>query len=172
MATTFRSQGFNAFPRDPAYSQGKPLLTTTFRQSTLAAASAAGDVYILGGPYSFDARIAHVSTVGAFPATAGATSIDLGFYKKNTDGTFSPLIASGGAELVSAVDLSAGQAQNDLLEKNAALNHANSIGAICSLTSESQSPAGAYLGLRSNNQITAATFVLNLDVVVDPATTK
>lgn len=170
MATTFRSQGFNAFPRDPAYSQGKQLLTNTFRQVTLAAAMAAADVYILGGPYSFDARVAHIW--GIFPAAAGATSIDLGFYKRNSDGTFSPAIASGGAELVSANDLHSGQAFNDLLELNASLDRTKSIGALLSLTSESQAPQGAYLGLRSNAQITAASLTLNLDVVVDPANTK
>lgn len=170
MSTTFRSQGFNAFPRDPVYKNGKQLLTVTFRQVVLAAAAAAGDIYILSGEHPYDWRVAHIN--GVFPAAAGATSIDIGFYKKNSDGTFSPILSGGGNELVSAADLHSGQAYNDLLELNSGLDRTKSIGAIMSLTSEQQQPNAAFIGLRSNNQITAGTFTLALDVVLEQATTK
>lgn len=169
-ATTFRSDGVTNYPKDPGFKQGKKMATTFFTKTVTAAASNAGDVYILAGPYTMDTRIA--ALIGATPALTSATSCDLGFYKTDLNGTFSPVKASGGNELVSAVDLSSSKTYQELLSVlNSALDRTKNIGDVLSLTGENQPNSGIYLGLRLNNANTATSVLLALEVVAEQANT-
>ncbi len=169
-ATTFRSDGVTNYPKDPGFKQGKKMRSTFFTKTVTSASSAIGDVYILGGPYTMDTRIA--ALMGALPAFTSATSCDLGFYKTDLNGTFSPAKASGGAELCSAVDLSSSKTYQELLSVlNTSLDRTKNIGDLLSLTGESQPASGIYLGLRFNVANTAASVLLALETVVEEANT-
>lgn len=167
---TFRSDGVTNYPKDPAFKQGKKMVSTFFTKTVVAAGAAIGDVYILGGPYAMDARIAAV--IGALPGFTSVNSADLGFYKTDLNGVFSPVKASGGNEIWSAVDISASKTYQELLSVlNTALDRTKNIGDLLTLTSESQPPSGVYLGLRFNVANTATSVLLALQTVAEEANT-
>ena len=169
--TTFRSDLFNAFPKDPASTQGKKNLSAFFRKTVTSGTSAIGDIFILGGPYTMDDRV--LALLGEVPALTSANDCDFGFYKKKEDGTFVVAVANGGNELIDAADLSSAIVyKNQLLALNTALDSTKNIGDLLSLTQESCPPSGIYVGVLFNVANTAASAIVNWELVVEQANTK
>lgn len=172
MSTTFRSDIFNAYPRNPMATVGKELRTTRFSKTVTSGTSAAGDVFILGGPYTMGDRISGI--IGANVALTSATSCDLGFWVVAQDGvTFTPYSTAASTALWSAVTLAAAITYQDLLSNlNAALDRTKNIGQLLSLAPDKDVPNGLYLGLRFNNANTAASVVIDWKIEVEQATTN
>lgn len=168
MATGIRSNGFTEYPKNPANSSGKKL-KDVFYEKTIATGAGVNTLHILSGPHSFDDKIAAV--IGATPALTSANDNDLGFYKKNEDGTFTAL--GTGDELWNGVDLSSALTYRELLGTlNTSLDRDDNIGTILSLSQESEPVGGVYLGLLIRTASTAASEVLKLQVKIEEATTK
>lgn len=172
---TYRSNGFTEYPNNPANSSGKKLKSVFFEKTITAAENENGDVWILSGPHSFDDKIAAIR--GATPAFTSASDNDLGFYKKNEDGTFSALLTSAGASaadiLWNGADLSSALTYRELLGTlNTSLDRDDNIGKLLGLSSESEPMSGVYLGLKMNTASAATSEVLKLEVVIEEATTK
>ena len=168
MATGIRSNGFTEYPRNPANSTGKSL-KSVFYEKTIATGAGTNTLHILAGPMSLDAKINAVK--GATPALTSANDNDLGFYKKNEDGTFTAL--GTGDELWNGIDLSSALTYRELLgERNTSLDRDDNIGTILGLSSESEPVGGVYLGLLIRTASTAASEVLKLEVCIEEATTK
>lgn len=168
MATGIRSNGFTEYPYNPANSSGKKL-KSVFYEKTIATGAGANTLHILSGPHSFDDKIAAIK--GATPALTSATDNDLGFWKKNEDGSFTVL--GTGDELWNGVDLSSALTYRELLGTlNTSLDRDDNIGKILSLSSESEPVGGVYLGLYIKTASTAASEVLKLEINIEEATTK
>lgn len=167
MTTGIRSNGFTEQPDNPANSHGKQL-TSVFYEKTIATGAGVNTLHILSGPLSYDAKIAQI--VGSTPALTSATDNDLGFWKKNEDGTFTAIdqdILWDGADLSSALSY------RELLGTlNTSLDRDDNIGTLLSLTSESEPVGGIYLGLYIQTASTAASEVLKLEVQIEQANTK
>lgn len=168
---TKRSDLFNTWPNNPLGTVGKTLRTTQFSTNLTSGNSAAGDILILGGPYTIGDRIAGV--YGALPALTSATSNDLGLYVVNpATGVFTPYSTAAAIIFWSAVNLTSAAAwNNQLFALNTALVRTSNIGDLLSLGPDSAPPQGFYLGLRMNVANTA-TATLALDVSIEQATTK
>lgn len=165
---TYRSNGFTEYPYNPANSSGKKLKSVFFEATIASATNEANDVWILSGPHSFDDKIAAV--VGATPAFTSANDNDLGFYKKNEDGTFTAIDAD---ILWDGVDLSSALTYRELLGTlNTSLDRDDNIGKLLGLSSESEPVGGVYLGLKMIVASTAASEVLKLQILIEEATTK
>ncbi len=166
--TTYQSVGKVAKPNNPIFQSGKKLRTTAFRKTITDAESEANDLYILGGPYSYDDRL-H-SIVGANPAQTSNDDVDLGFYKKNEDGTYTAIDADilwDDADLSSAITY-----RNLLTHLNSSLDTTKNIGELLSLSSESEPVGGVYLGMLNKVASTGGTLILELDINIDEATTN
>lgn len=167
MATGIRSNGFTEWPRDPLYGSGKHLKSAIY-DKTIATGAGANTLHILSGPHSLDDKI--VEVLGATPALTSANDNDLGFYKKNADGTFTAL--GTGDELWNGIDLSSALTYRELLfERNTSLDHDDNIGTILSLGSDRMPAGGVYLGLLIRTASTAASEVLKLKITIAEATT-
>lgn len=167
MATGIRSNGFTEYPNNPGNSSGKTL-RSVFYEKTIATGAGVNTLHILAGPFGYDDKIAAIK--GATPALTSANDNDLGFYKKEEDGTFTALDAD---ILWDGVDLSSALTYRELLGTlNTALDRDDNVGKLLGLTSESEPPSGVYLGLLIKTASTAASEVLKLEVVIEPATTK
>lgn len=167
MATGIRSNGYTEYPGNPANSVGKQMLSTYY-EKTIATGAGTNTLHILAGPLSGDARIAAVK--GATPALTSATDNDLGFWKKNADGTFTAVSQD---VLWNGVDLSSALTYRELLGTlNTSLDRDDNINTLCGLASDKEPAGGYYLGLYIQTASTAASEVLKLEVVIDPATTK
>lgn len=145
--TLRRNLGFTAYPRNPAFGTGKKMKTVNC-SLTFPTTGAAGDQYILGGPFTLDQRISRLN-VQAFPALTTATDSNLGFYYLKPDGTLAVVKASGGNELWSAVSLATAITvyQDMLQSKNSSLDRTKSIGQLLSLGSDKEPVGGVYLVL-------------------------
>lgn len=167
MTTGIRSNGFTEYPNNPGNSSGKKL-KSVFYEKTIATGAGANTLHILSGPHSYDDKIAAI--VGATPALTSATNNDLGFWKKEEDGTFTAIdqdILWDGADLSSALTY------RELLGTlNTALDRDDNIGTLLGLSSESEPVGGVYLGLYIQTASTAASEVLKLEVKIEEATTK
>lgn len=164
--TGIRSNGFTEYARDPLYGSGKKLKTAVY-DKTIATGAGANTLHILSGPHSLDDKI--VSVIGAIPAFTSANDNDLGFYKKNADGTFTAL--GTGDELWNGVDLSSALTFRELLfSLNTSLDHDDHIGAILSLGPDKMPAGGVYLGLLIRTASTAASEVLKLEIKIAEAT--
>ncbi len=166
--TTFRSTGYDAYPNNPAHTVGKAMTSVFFRDTVTAAASADGDVHVLAGPMSFGDRIAAVK--GATPALTSADDNDLGFYKKDALGNFIEVdkdILWDGADLSSAISYS-----ELLATLNTSLDTTKNIGDLLALGNDKLPAGGVYLCLTTNTASTATSVVLDLEVVIDKATTS
>lgn len=169
MATGIRSNGFTEYPKNPANSSGKKL-KSVFYEKTIATGAGANTLHILSGPHSFDDKINAV--LGATPALTSATDNDLGFWKKNEDGTFTAM-TSGVDVLWNGADLSTALSYRELLGTlNTSLDRDDNIGTLLSLSSESEPVGGVYLGLYIQTASTAASEVLKLEIKIEEATTK
>lgn len=174
MATGIRSNGFTEYPNNPANSSGKKL-KSVFYEKTIATGAGANTLHILSGPHSFDDKINAI--MGATPALTSANDNDLGFYKKETDGSFTVLNNSAGTSSVDLIwngaDLSSALSYRELLGTlNTALDRDDSIGTLLGLSSESEPQGGVYLGLLIKTASTAASEVLKLEIKIEEATTK
>ena len=168
MATTYRSNGYTEYPNNTATTVGIPLTFVHFERTITAAAAANNDLYILAGSLSLDDRIAEI--VGATPALTSANDNDLGFYKKNEDGTFTAIDAD---ILWDGVDLSSALTYRELLGTlNASLDRDDNIGTLLSFTSDQMPVGGVYLGLLIKTKSTATSEVLKLRIGIQKATTR
>lgn len=166
--STYRSVGFTNYPDNPAYSSGKKMKSVFFQATIASATNENDDVWILSGPHSFGDKIAAV--VGATPAFTSANNNDLGFYKKNEDGTFTAIDAD---ILWDGADLSSALTYRELLGTlNTSLDRTKNIGQLLSLSAEKEPIGGVYLGLQMKTASSAASEVLKLEVVVEEATTN
>lgn len=169
MATGIRSNGFTEYPNNPANSSGKKM-KSVFYEKTIATGAGVNTLHILSGPHSFDDKINAVK--GATPALTSATDNDLGFWKKNADGTFTAL-TSGVDVLWNGADLSSALTYRELLGTlNTSLDRDDNIGNLLSLSGESEPAGGVYLGLYIQTASTATSEVLKLEVVIEEATTR
>lgn len=165
--TGIRSNGFTNYPKDPLYSGGKKL-KSAFYEKTIATGAGANTLHILSGAHSFDDKIAAVK--GATPALTSANNNDLGFYKKNEDGTFTAIDAD---ILWDSADLSSAIAYAELLGTlNTSLDRDDNIGKLLGLSSESEPVGGVYLGLKMIVPSSATSETLKLEIVIEEATTK
>jgi hypothetical protein len=164
---TYRSNGFTAFPKNPLYSGGKKLRTVFFEKTITAAAAVDGDLYILAGAMSVSDKVAAIR--GATPALTSATDNDLGFYKRNEDGTFTALDAD---ILWDGVTLASALTYRELLGTlNTSLDRTKNIGQLLGLNAGTEPVGGVYLGLLIKTKSTATSEVLKLEVVLEEATT-
>jgi hypothetical protein len=167
MATGIRSNGFTEYPNNPANSSGKKL-KSVFYEKTIATGAGTNTLHILSGPHSYDDKIAAV--IGATPALTSATDNDLGFWKKEEDGTFTVIDAD---VLWDGADLSSALTYRELLGTvNTSLDRDDNIGKLLAVSSESEPVGGVYLGLYIKTASTAASEVLKLQVLIEEATTK
>ena|SRR5688572_21639164 len=167
MATGIRSNGYTEYPYNPANSVGKKL-RSVFYEKTIATGAGTNTLHILSGPHSFDDKINAI--VGATPALTSANNNDLGFWKKEEDGTFTAIDAD---ILWDGVDLSSALTYRELLGTlNTSLDRDDNIGKLLGLSSESEPQGGVYLGLYIQTASTAASEVLKLEVKIEEATTK
>lgn len=167
MPTGIRSNGYTEYPNNPANSNGK-VLKSVFYEKTIATGAGANTLHILAGPLSIDSKIAAIR--GATPALTSANANDLGFWKKEADGSFTAINAS---ILWSNADLTSALTYRELLGTlNTSLDRDDSIGALLGLTSETVPFGGVYLGLYIKTASTAASEVLKLEVVVEEANSK
>lgn len=167
MATGIRSNGFTEYPYNPANSSGKKL-KSVFYEKTIATGAGVNTLHVLAGPMSYDDKINAV--LGATPALTSATTNDLGFWKKNEDGTFTEIDAN---VLWTDADLSSALTYRELLGTlNTSLDRDDNIGKLLGLSSESEPVGGVYLGLYVKIASTAASEVLKLQVLIEEATTK
>jgi len=167
MATGIRSNGFTEYPTNPANSVGKKL-RTVFYEKTIATGAGTNTLHILAGPLTYDSKIAAVR--GATPALTSANDNDLGFWKKEADGTFTAIDAD---ILWNGADLSSALTYRELLGTlNTSLDRDDNIGTLLGLTQESEPAGGVYLGLYIQTASTATSEVLKLEIVIEEATTK
>lgn len=163
---TIRTDGFTEYPNNPANSVGKKERSVRARSTITAAANENGDVWILSGPHTYDDKIA--ALIGASPAFTSATDNDLGFYKKEEDGTFTEVDKD---ILWDGVDLSSAITYRDLLGQNASLDRDDNIGTLLGKSREEEPVGGVYLALTMNTASSAASEVLDWEVRVEEATT-
>ena len=167
MTTGIRSNGFTEYPNNPANSSGKKL-KTVFYEKTIATGAGTNTLHILSGPHSYDDKIAAV--IGATPALTSANNNDLGFWKKNPDGSFTAIDQD---VLWDGADLSSALTYRELLGTlNTSLDRDDNIGTLLGLTSESEPVGGVYLGLYIQTASTATSEVLKLKIEIEEATTK
>lgn len=166
MATGIRSNGFTEYPNNPANSVGKQL-RSVFYEKTIATGAGTNTLHILAGPLTYDQKVNAV--VGATPALTSANNNDLGFWKKEADGTFTAIDAD---ILWDGADLSSALSYRELLGTlNTSLDRDDNIGKLLGLSSESEPAGGVYLGLYIQTASTAASEVLKLEIVLEEATT-
>jgi hypothetical protein len=167
MATGIRSNGFTEYPYNPANSVGKKL-QTVFYEKTISTGAGTNTLHILAGPLQLDAKIAEI--VGATPALTSANDNDLGFWKKEPDGTFTEIDAD---ILWDGVDLSSALSYRELLGTlNTSLDRDDNIGKLLSKNSDQEYAGGVYLGLLIKTASTASSEVLKLRIGIEEATTK
>lgn len=166
MTTGIRSNGFTENPDNPANSSGKKERSVRY-EKTIASGAGANTLHILSGPHSYDDKINAV--VGETPSLTSASDNDLGFYKKEEDGTFTAIDAD---ILWDGVDLSSALTYRELLgERNTSLDRDDNIGKLLSLASDSEPFGGVYLGLLIKTASTAGSVVLKLEVKIEEANT-
>lgn len=167
MATGIRSNGFTEYPKNPFYSGGKKL-KTAYYEKTIATGAGTNTLHILSGPHSYGDKIQAIH--GATPALTSANNNDLGFWKKEEDGTFTVIDAD---VLWDGVDLSSALTYRELLGTlNTSLDRDDNIGQLLSKTAEEEPIGGVYLGLYIQTASTAASEVLKLYVSIEEATTN
>lgn len=162
MATGIRSNGFTEYPTNPINSVGKHLITT-FYKKTIATGAGTNTLHILAGPLSYDCTIRKI--VGTTPALTSANDNDLGFYKKEQDGTFTAIDAD---IMWDGVDLSSALTYRDLLQTlNTSLDADDNIGTLLGLNSDQMPHGGVYLGLLIKTASTATSEVLYLEIGIE-----
>lgn len=175
-AVLARSIGYTAFKKNPYYQTGKEM-TVVGAKFTVPTTGNIGDQYILAGPLTLDDRVSRILTQ-AMAALTSATTWNLGFYKSTDNGAtlagLSPVVANGGNELWSGVDLtSAVTTYLDVLtKKNSSLDNTKSIRDLLSLGPDAEPPGGVFLVLTNTTTANTAGGTVDLDIVIEEATTR
>ncbi len=169
MARTLRTVGYNAKPRNPVYSTGKKMLTVLASCFFDVSEATDGDLYILAGGLSLASRVDSIRVRTLFDAAAAADN-DIGFYKK----VGSTFVALDADILVDGLNLTTGSgvaAGYDLLSANATLDRTKNIGELLSLNTDGGIDE-VFVGLLVKTKETTADKTLELDVVIEEATTN
>lgn len=159
-------------PKNPAFQGGKIVRKIDFSASLTSANSDDGDILELAGPLSLADRVAgiYANTSGGTPALTAADDNDLGFYYKNSEGSYVALDADilwDGVDLSSAITSTG----NLLIGQNTSLDESKNIGALLGLGADKEPAGGVFLCLTMNTANTA-TATLRLSVEIDEATTS
>jgi len=165
---TYQNLGSAAKPNDAVYFTGKQMVTIPARLFVDISEVADNDVWILGA-VDINARVHRIVVGKAFDLAAAADN-DIGFYKKNADGTYTAIDADilvDGADWTASSGLIAGY---DLLTANTSLDRNKSVGELLNLNSDS-GYSQVYLGIVMKTKETTADVTLDFDVIVEQATT-
>lgn len=165
---TFQNLGSAAKPNNAVYFTGKQLVTIPAQLFVDISEVADDDVWILGA-VDINARVHRILVGKAFDLAAAANN-DIGFYKKNADGTYTAIdgdILVDGADWTSGSGLIAGY---DLLTANTSLDRTKSVGELLSLNADS-GYSQLYVGIQMKTKETTADVTLDLDLIVEQATT-
>ena len=175
-AALIKSVGVAAFPLNPYYQTGKELVTVGFK-CTVATTGNIGDQYILAGPLTVDDRISRIIPA-RFPALTSATTWNLGFYKSSDNGAtlagLSPVVASGGNELWSGVNLTSAPTLglDMLVSKNTSLDNTKAIRDLLSIGPDQEPAGGVFLVLTNTTTANTAGGVVDIDILIEEATTR
>lgn len=166
MATIF-NDGRVAKPNNPVFQQGKTYRTVNAKVS-FDGDQANGDIVVLAESLTVDTRVARVLSVEPTPALAGMTSVQLGFYRKDTNGTLTAVDADA---LWDAQSFAAAKAQGDLLRLNTTLDRSSTIGDILGTAVDASFANGLVLAL-TLIAAGSATGTLDLDIQLECATSN
>lgn len=174
-AGLFKSTGFTAYSKNPLYTVGKKIRSVDSRFALTSGTSNNGDQLVLAGGLTFGDKI--LGIISSSPAFTSANDNDLGFFKKNADGTFTALKDSSGNSakdiLWNGVDLSSALSYRELLRTlNTSLDTTKNIGQILGLGADAEPVGGVYLILTMNTANSAAAPVVNFEIKVEEATTN
>lgn len=172
VASTFYTLGKTTNPKNPVNTVGKKFRTAHAVFSVTAAAANAGDLYVLADGLTFDDRIARL--ISSSPALTSASSCDLGFWYRKSDGTLAKIATGADTVLWSGVTLATALSYRDLLTYlNSALDTTKNIGQLLSLGVDAEPVGGTLLVLRLNNANTATgPLALDIDVQIEEASTR
>ena len=165
---TFQNLGSAAKPNDAVYFTGKQMVTIPAQIFVDVSEVADDDVWILGA-VDINSRV-HRIIVGKAFDLAAAKNNDIGFYKKNADGTYTAIdgdILVDGADWTASSGLAAGY---DLLTANASLDRTKSVGELLGLNSDS-GYSQVYVGVQMKTKETTSDVTLDFDLIVEQATT-
>lgn len=172
----YKSIGLTAFPRSASFGPGKKMRYVNAK-FTVPTTGSIGDQYVLAGPLTIDDRIARIYTQ-AMAALTSATTWNLGFYysKDNlaTNTGLVPVKSGGGNELWSGVSLVTAVTTflDVLTNKNSSLDNTKSIRDLLSLGPDAEPVGGIYLVLTNTTTANTAGGTVDLDVLIDEATTR
>lgn len=171
-----QSIGKTAFPLSSAFSVGKRQRVVNSK-FTVATTGNIGDQYILAGPLTIDDRISRIYTQ-AMAALTSATTWNLGFYYSKdqlaSNAGLVPVKSGGGNELWSAVSLVTAVTTflDVLTNKNTSLDNTKAIRDLLTLGPDAEPVGGIYLVLTNTTTANTAGGVVDLDVLIDEATTR
>ena len=172
----YQSIGKTAFPLSSTFSTGEKMRFVNAK-FTVPTTGAIGDQYVLAGPLSIDSRIHRIYSQ-AMAALTSATTWNLGFYysKDNlaTNAGLVPVKSGGGNELWSGVNLTTAVTTflDVLTNKNSSLDNTKAIRDLLSLGPDAEPVGGIYLVLTNTTTANTAGGTVDLDVVIDEATTR
>lgn len=175
-AALLKSIGLTAFPLNPGFQVGKNMRKVNSK-FTVATTGNIGDQYILAGPLSLDERVSRIYTQ-RMAALTSATTWNLGFYysKDNlaTQAGLAPVVASGGNELWSGVDLTTAVTTflDVLTNKNSALDNTKAIRDLLNIGPDKAPVGGIFLVLTNTTTANTAGGVVDLDIELEEATTR
>lgn len=166
--TTWYQDGYDSKPTEPMYSgSGKRLRTVHAKHAMTAASLTDGDIFILAGPLSLQARVHRIFSPNATPALTSASDNDIGFYYMK-NGT---LTEADKDILVDGMTLASALSTRDLLlHGNSSLDHTKNIAALLGLQQDKEYSGGVYLALTMNTK-SSANGTLDLDVQIEEGPT-
>lgn len=169
MTTWFNDgRAASAKPLNPMYKVGKKLLTVHSVVQVDVSELTDGDVFVLAENLDGASRIHRIMTPEPTPALAAATDNDFGFYQYDIEGNLEAVDVD---VLVDGANLSSSVAQGDLLRLNASLDRKATINSLLGRTPET-APAGGYvLAMTMNTKATTTDRTLDLDIIIEEATT-
>lgn len=176
VAAIAQSIGKTAFPLSPAFSTGRRMRTVNSK-FTVPTTGNIGDQYVLAGPLTIDDRIARIYSQ-SMAALTSATTWNLGFYYSKdqlaTAAGLVPVKASGGNELWSGVSLVTAVTTflDVLTNKNGSLDNTKAIRDLLSFGPDQEPVGGIYLVLTNTTTANTAGGTVDLDIVIDEATTR
>lgn len=172
----YKSIGLTAFPHSASFGPGKKMRVTNAK-FTVPTTGTIGDQYVLAGPLTLDDRIARIYSQ-AMAALTSATTWNLGFYYSTdnlaTNAGLKPVKSGGGNELWSGVSLATAVTTflDVLTNKNSSLDNTKAIRDLLSLGPDAEPVGGIYLVLTNTTTANTAGGTVDLDVVIDEATTR
>jgi hypothetical protein len=176
VAAIAQSIGKVAFPLSSSFSVGKRMRMVNAK-FTVPTTGNIGDQYVLAGPLSIDDRIARIYSQ-AMAALTSATTWNLGFYYSKdqlaTAAGLVPVKSGGGNELWSGVSLVTAVTTflDVLTNKNGSLDNTKAIRDLLSLGPDAEPVGGIYLVLTNTTTANTAGGTLDMDVLIDEATTR